>query len=156
MCLLMYYLLKLKVSQSYLTLCDPIDYTVHEILQASILEWVAVPFFWGSSQPRDQTQPCTLQADSLPDELPGYYLLESGNSRLQQRSLIMSLASWPLMPKTVNIIFYTYILGSLSRYHVLRSEDRVLNKNIISTLMEPLKRHPSNPHTQKDVTLLLQ
>ena len=53
----MYYLLQLKVSKSYLTLCDPIDYTVHEILQASILEWVAIPFFWGSSQPRDQT-PC--------------------------------------------------------------------------------------------------
>ena len=32
------------------------DYTVHEILQARILEWVAYPFSRGSSQPRDQTQ----------------------------------------------------------------------------------------------------
>ena len=32
------------------------DYRVHGILQARILEWVAVPFFKGSSQPRDQTQ----------------------------------------------------------------------------------------------------
>ena len=32
---------KLKVAQSCLTLCDPIDYTVHGILQARILEWVA-------------------------------------------------------------------------------------------------------------------
>ena len=42
-----------------LTLCDLIDYTVHTvhgILQARILEWVAVPFSRGSSQPRDQTQ----------------------------------------------------------------------------------------------------
>ena len=31
------------------------DYTVHEILQARILEWVAVPFFRGYSQPRDGT-----------------------------------------------------------------------------------------------------
>ena len=31
-------------------------YTVHGILQAGILEWVAVPFSRGSSQPRDQTQ----------------------------------------------------------------------------------------------------
>ena len=31
------------------------DYTVHEILQARILEWVAVPFSRGSSQPRDLT-----------------------------------------------------------------------------------------------------
>ena len=48
--------LKVKVVQSCLTLCDPIDYTVHGILQARILEWVAFPFSRGSSQPRDQTQ----------------------------------------------------------------------------------------------------
>jgi len=32
------------------------DYTVHGILQARILEWVAFPFSRGSSQPRDPTQ----------------------------------------------------------------------------------------------------
>ena len=36
--------------------CDPTDYTVHGVLQASILEWVAVPFFRSSSQPRGWTQ----------------------------------------------------------------------------------------------------
>ena len=46
----------MKVVQSCLTLCDPIDYIVHAILQARILEWVAIPFSRGSSQPRDQTQ----------------------------------------------------------------------------------------------------
>ena len=35
---------------------DPTDYTVHGILQARILEWVAFPFSRGSSQPRDWTQ----------------------------------------------------------------------------------------------------
>ena len=35
------------------TLCNPMDYRVHGILQAIILEWVAVPFSRGSSQPRD-------------------------------------------------------------------------------------------------------
>ena len=35
---------------------DPIDYTVHGILQARILEWVAFLFFRGSSQPKDRTQ----------------------------------------------------------------------------------------------------
>ena len=34
----------------------PMDYTVHGILQARILEWVAFPFSRGSSQPRDWTQ----------------------------------------------------------------------------------------------------
>ena len=32
------------------------DYTIHGILQAKILEWVAFPISTGSSQPRDQTQ----------------------------------------------------------------------------------------------------
>ena len=45
-----------EVTQSCLTLCDPMDCTVHGILQARILEWVAFPFSRGSSQPRDQTQ----------------------------------------------------------------------------------------------------
>ena len=47
---------KVKFTQSCQTLCDPRDYTVHGILQARILEWVAVPFYKESSQPRDQTQ----------------------------------------------------------------------------------------------------
>ena len=49
---------EVKAAQSCLTLCDPMDW----ILQARILEWVAVPFFWGSSGPRSPA----LQADSLP------------------------------------------------------------------------------------------
>ena len=42
--------------QSCPTLCHPMDYTVHGILQARKLEWVAFPFSRGSSQPRDCTQ----------------------------------------------------------------------------------------------------
>ena len=47
---------ELKVTQSLPTLCDSMDYTVHGILQARLLEWVAFPFFRQSSQPRDRTQ----------------------------------------------------------------------------------------------------
>ena len=47
---------KVKVAQSCLTLCDPMDDTVHEILQARMLGWVAFPFSRGSSQPMDWTQ----------------------------------------------------------------------------------------------------
>ena len=43
----------LKVTQLCLTLCDPMDYIVHGILQARILKWVAFPFSRGSSQPRN-------------------------------------------------------------------------------------------------------
>ena len=52
--------LKVLVAQSCPTLCDPMDCSppgssVHGILQARILEWVAIPFSRGSSWPRDQT-----------------------------------------------------------------------------------------------------
>ena len=50
-----------KVTQSCPTLCDPMDCSlpgssVHGILQARIMEWVAIPFSRRSSQPRDRTQ----------------------------------------------------------------------------------------------------
>ena len=48
-------------AQSCPALCDPMDCSlsdssVHGILQARILEWVVMPTFNGSSQPRDRTQ----------------------------------------------------------------------------------------------------
>ena len=50
---------KVLVTQACLTLCDSMDYShqapVHGILQARILEWVAIPFCRESSQPRDET-----------------------------------------------------------------------------------------------------
>ena len=50
-----------EVAQSCLTLCDPVDCSlpgssVDGILQARILEWVAISFSRGSSRPRDRTQ----------------------------------------------------------------------------------------------------
>ena len=50
-----------EVAQLYLTLCDPMDSSlpgsaIHGIFQARILEWAAISFSRGSSQPRDRTQ----------------------------------------------------------------------------------------------------
>ena len=52
---------KVLVAQSYPTLCDPMDCSlpdayVHGILQARILEWVAISFSRGTSKPRDWTR----------------------------------------------------------------------------------------------------
>ena len=63
---------KVLVTQLYLTLWEPMDYSspgssVHGILQATILEWVAIPFSRGSSRPRSPAS----QADSLPSEPSG-------------------------------------------------------------------------------------
>ena len=53
--------IQVKIAQSFLTLRDPMDCSlpgsfVHGILQARILERVAIPFFRGFSQPRNGTQ----------------------------------------------------------------------------------------------------
>ena len=44
--------------------------SVHGILQARLLEWVAISFFRGSSQPRDQSGSPELQANSFPSQPP--------------------------------------------------------------------------------------
>ena len=62
---------EVEVTQLCLTLCNLMDYIVHGILQARILEWVTFPFCRGSSQPRDATQVSCMQADSLPAEPQG-------------------------------------------------------------------------------------
>ena len=46
---------KLNVALSCPTLCEPVDYSVHGILQARILEWVAFPFSRGYSRSWNQT-----------------------------------------------------------------------------------------------------
>ena len=63
------------VAQLCPTLCNPMDCSLpgssgHGILWARILEWVAFPFSRGSSQPGIKPRSPTLQADSLPVELP--------------------------------------------------------------------------------------
>ena len=60
-----------KVTQVCPTLCDPMGYTVHGILQARILEWVAMPSSRDIPNPGIQPRSPTLQTDSSPAEPPG-------------------------------------------------------------------------------------
>ena len=73
----------MKVTQLYPSLCDPKDYTVHGILQARILEWIAVAFSRGSSQPKDQTQVSCIAGGSLPSEPPGKPPNKSSSFKIQ-------------------------------------------------------------------------
>ena len=71
-----WYTVCVLVTQSCLTLCDPMDCrpqssSVHGLSQARILEWIAIPFSRGSSWPRIEAGSLALQADSLPSEPPG-------------------------------------------------------------------------------------
>ena len=62
--------MKVKVAQSCPTLCDPVDYTARGILQARILEWVAVPFSRDLPNPGIKPRSPALLVDSLPAEPP--------------------------------------------------------------------------------------
>ena len=65
-------------TQSCLNLCNPMDFSppgssVHGILQARLLKWVAIPFARGSQDPDPgiKLRSPALQADYLPSEPPG-------------------------------------------------------------------------------------
>ena len=65
-----------EVTQSCPTLCDPMDCSpphsfLHGILQARVLEWVAISFSRGSSRPGIEPVSPAFQADALTSELPG-------------------------------------------------------------------------------------
>ena len=63
-------------SLSHVRLCDPMDCSLpgsslHGILQARVLEWVAIAFSRGSSRPRIEPESPEFQADALTSEPPG-------------------------------------------------------------------------------------
>ena len=60
-----------KVAQSCSTLCDSMDYTVHGIPQARILQRVAIPFSRDLPDSGIKLGSPALQTDSLPAEPPG-------------------------------------------------------------------------------------
>ena len=61
----------MKLAQSCLTVCNPMDYTVHGIPQAKILEWVAVPSPGDLPNPGIEPRSPALQVNSLPAEPQG-------------------------------------------------------------------------------------
>ena len=102
------------------------DCTVHGIIQARILEWVAFLFSRGSSQPRIKPRSPTLQVDSLPDEPQGKpkilewiaYTFSSESSLLQNRTGVSCIAvgfftKWATFTSYIPIIWIlVYLLVS--------------------------------------------
>ena len=85
--------MKVKVAQSCPTLWDPMDSTVHGLLQARILAWVTFPFSRGSSQPRDWTH-----VSGLPHcRRTLYQLSHKGNPRILEWVAypFSNRSSWP-------------------------------------------------------------
>ena len=99
-----------EVSQSCLTLCDPMDCSppgssIHEIFQARVLEWVAISFSRGSSWPRDQTGSPALWADPLLSEPPGEPLILLITKKKKKRKKSIGLFSFLLWYKIKGLSF---------------------------------------------------
>ena len=95
---------KVKGARLCPAFCDAMDYTVHRIFQARILEWEAIPFSRGSSQPRDQTQVSHIVGgfftswvtrEALSDLImaPNARVSDAGNSDMSERSCKVLLRS---------------------------------------------------------------
>ena len=87
---------KLLVAQLCATLCDPMDCSppgspVHGILQARILDWVAISFSRGSCSPRDQTWVSRIAGRAAPTGPPGNSLERTSWSHRNMRWVIVSL-----------------------------------------------------------------
>ena len=97
----------MKVTQ-HLTLCDPMNYTVHGILQARTLELVAIPFSRGSSQPRNRTQVSCTAGFSLQAEPQG----KPKNTGMGSLSLLQGIFRTPELNR--GLLYCRQILYQLS------------------------------------------
>ena len=97
----------MKVTQ-HLTLCDPMNYTVHGILQARTLELVAIPFSRGSSQPRNRTQVSCTAGFSLQAEPQG----KPKNTGMGSLSLLQGIFRTPELNQ--GLLYCRQILYQLS------------------------------------------
>ena len=126
-----------EVAQSCPTLCDPVDCSlpgscVHGILQARILEWVAISFSRGSCRPRDRTQVSRIGHRCFnlwaTREVP-WYVGVPPNCSILKRNLIIFLWGSALdyfLPKTLNKAFqgnlwFVYLLAQALRVFCLVS-----------------------------------
>ena len=89
-------LLKSEVIQSCPTLCNPMGWSlpgssVHGILQARVLEWVAISFSRGSSWPRDRTQVSCIVSRR-------YTIWATSINKFFPISLASRMVMWPVWP----------------------------------------------------------
>ena len=102
------YEVKVKVAQSCLTLCNPVDYTVHGILQARILEWAAFPSSGDLLNPGIEPRFPALQADSLPAEPQG----KPRNTEVGRLSLLQRI--FPTQESNQGLLYCRWILYQIS------------------------------------------
>ena len=116
---------KVSVAQLCLTFCDPMDCSlpnssVHRVLHARILEWVAIPFSRGSSQPRDQTQILYLLSHhGRPRPSPVLLLSKETSHCVSGHSPGLTRASWLIQKGSCTSESAPALGSSLSSAHHL-------------------------------------
>ena len=125
--------MKVKVTQLCPTVCDPMDYTVHAILQVRLLEW-AMSSTRGSSQPWINPRSPALQTVSLPAEPQGkpkntgvgslsllqqiFPTQESSRGLLHCRQILYQLSYQGSPINTANLVVYymSFYMKNMSQY----------------------------------------
>ena len=115
-----------KLLQSCLTLCNPMNYSppnssVHGILQARILDWVAISYSRESSPPRDQTCISYISfigryALSHQHHREAHFLIYRASKRYLPYILFQDIRG---LPKLVNKPPYQFPIGDVTNYHKL-------------------------------------
>ena len=98
--------------------CSPPGSSVHEIFQTRILEWVAISFSRGSSQPRDEPRSPALQADSLPTELQGKPMTNLDNI-LKSRDITL-----PTKIHLVKAMVFPVVMRGCESWTIKKAEHR--------------------------------
>ena len=125
------FVLSAKSLQSCPTLCNHVDcslpgFSVYSILQASILQWDAMPSSRGPSNPRIEPRSPALQADSLPSEPPG----KPKNTGVGSLSLFQRI--FPTKELNQGLLHCRWILYQLSyQKSLIRSH---INKTLVLSL----------------------
>ena len=96
----------MKVAQSCPTLCNPIDYIVHGILQARYWNGEPLPSTGGLPNPGIKPRSPTLQGDSLPTEPPR----KPKNSGVGSLSLLQQI--FPTQESNQGLLHYRRIKGN--------------------------------------------
>ena len=127
-----------KVTQSCPTLWDPMDYTVHGILQARILGWVAISLCGGSSQPRDRTQVSRIAGVSFTSWATG----KPKNTGVGSLSLLQRIfptqESYPGLPHYRQVLYQLNHKGSHGAHAASLSPNNSARRSFIMQMRKTL------------------
>ena len=136
----------MKVTQSYPTLCNPMYYTFHRILQARILEWVTVPLSRESSQPRDWTLVSRIAGGFFANWTIGEPDIATNKCHLCFQDLVylFNLSTHNLLPQ-VSMVLYCLGVFTSSICHFSLLSSITLHAQLLYSELSPSSWLNKNP-----------